>query len=223
MLEVDGDGRLITARRVRRQGCQKAYEMQMAIATRQSDAETLGRSALASLVVAFLMDRVGQADLFAVAHRVGREISSRFGCSATYDTSEQTYTFDCPILTLHSVIATSIGWIWETRCSICDAAMLECDHVPGEQYGDEVASYTTGGGGLLRFDHLALTPRPDFHYTWIVDNRRSAARLISEGQIQQPGDEATCDHCRWCWGSAGARPDDLDPVARWDRLNAAHE
>jgi hypothetical protein len=220
-LEVDKDGHLIRARRLRRLGVRKAYEMQMAIATQRTDAEELGRSAISSLVQAFLVDRVGEADLFAVAHRIGRDLSQRVGCRARYDAAEQTYTYDCPIHTLHANVATSIGWIWEGACSICSARILECEHVPGELYDGEPAYYKTRA--LLRVDHLALTAQPDFHYTWIVANQRSAGALIAEGTIRNPGEAAVCNHCEYCYGCGAASAEDLDPVTRWNRLMSSHD
>jgi hypothetical protein len=215
-LQADDDGEMFTPERLRREGLHAAYEMQLALRCHPEAADEFGRTAIAKLVEAFLADRSAQSDLFAAAHRIGRELSRAHGCYFPFDETEQIYHSDCPIDKLHTVVATSLGWIWEVRCSICDAEMFGCDHVPGEEYGRETCSYRNVS--LLRLDHAALTADPDFPYTWITDNRPPASRLLAAGQIAEAGETLRCRHCETCYGLAGARTEDLDPVGRWQRI-----
>lgn len=215
-LQVDDDGNMFTPERLRREGLRASYEMQLALRRNPETADRLGRTAIAKLVEAFLADRIGQCDLFAAAHRVGRELSQADGCYFAFDETEQVYHSDCPIDKLHAVVATSLGWIWEVRCSICDAEMFGCKHVPGEEYAGETCSYRNAS--LLRLDHAALTADPDFPYTWITNTRLPASKLIATGQIVEAGEALRCRHCETCYGTAGTHTEDLDPVGRWERI-----
>lgn len=219
-LEVDENGEVLTARRLRKRGMRKVLDMQMALGRDPSAAEASGRSALHDIVDAFLIDRSGQADLFAFAHRLGRELLRQFGCAARYDEEEHVYTYECPVFTIHSQVASSIGWSWEVTCSICDAELFGCDHIPGDIYDGETCHYRPTS--TPHIDHVALTARPDFPYTWLVDNRRSAQQLIRDRMIARQGDVARCWHCEHCYGLVGPTADDVDPVTAWRRHTEEH-
>jgi hypothetical protein len=66
--------------------------------------------------------------------------------------------------------------------------------------------------------HVALTANPDFIYTWHQPVSIAADQLISDGVIDEHGDDAFCTHCLACDGVP--TDGDLDPVDRWARLVA---
>ncbi len=217
-IEIDADGTLLTARELRRRGLRLAFDAQMDRATGAPDAETTDRIALSQLVDAFLLDRVGNQDLFAVAHRIGRDLMREHGCPYTYVADEREYRQDCPIFKLHATVGLSIAWHFACECSICGADAFTCDHAPGEEYEGKTCSY--GAGRTLGIDHVALTANPDFIYTWITNTTEKAGDLIHEGVIAKAGDTIRCTHCANCYGLAGPTADDLDPVSRWQNLAA---
>jgi hypothetical protein len=158
------------------------------------------------------------ARCFAYAHRAGAEVSELFGCEYDYGSIAQQYRMSCPIFALHSYVGTSIGWSLSMACSVCGAGLFECQHIPGDLYDGEVRDYQPNGVHAL--DHVALTPNPDFPFTWHWPKQYSAADLVADGVIKRPGDRAVCDHCQECPGRWGPDADDLDPQGRWERVLA---
>lgn len=176
-------------------------------------AERVGRRGLAALVDAFLHERRTHADLYWRAHRLGALLCERIGCE--WEPGEDQYTLRCPIFALHRPVAHSIAMTMTTKCSICGAGALQCDHLPGETYDGAVCRVAADKivGGL---DHVALTADPDFVYTWHQPQKASVADMLADGIIERVGDRAVCRHCVQCSGEAAE--DDLDPVARWSRV-----
>lgn len=217
-LEVDDAGELLTAERLRARGLQRERDGQIERRYGDGDGEKLLRSALSALVDAFLVDRRGQADLFARAHRLGHELSRGDGCLYSYDSKEAKYTIECPIFALHRPVAHSVAWTLLTECSICGAEAFGCDHLEGREYDGEIC--VMGIRGIADFGHIAWTANPDFLYTWHQPHQFDANALLADGRIERLGEELPCTHCQGCQGSAGPSKDDLDPVSRWNRLVA---
>jgi hypothetical protein len=106
-----------------------------------------------------------------------------------------------------------------TRCSICGAGELECDHLPGETYdGEECLSVVESIGPL---GHVAFTANPDFTYTWYRDQEVSTADIVADGTVGAAGDPATCSHCQECAGLNDPSAGDLDPVGRWEEMGCS--
>jgi hypothetical protein len=216
LVEVDDSGQELTPAFLRRRGLRAAVAAEIGLRKGDDQAPDLARRAIADLVEAFLHDRTGNADLFARAHVVGALLSTTARCFWT--PGPETYTLRCPIYALHETWATSIAMTITTRCSICGAGELGCDHLPGEIYnGEECWSVAESIGPL---GHVALTANPDFMYTWYRDQQVSTAEIIADGTITAAGDPATCSHCQACPGLNGPSAGDLDPVGRWEAMLA---
>ena len=213
---IDDDGTVLTSSILRKRGLRAAQQTQMGIRVGARDAEQVGRAALAQIVDAFLLDRASQPSLFAIAHRLGKQIMAAHGCPFEYDDEAQRYRRECPVLTLHAVFGTSIAWMWEVCCSVCGAEQFACDHVPGESYDGELCGYRSLR--LLAIDHIAFTADPDFIHTWITNTQFTADELLRAELIDAAGQTVYCTHCADCEGQPTA--DDLDPVSRWQRLVA---
>lgn len=214
-LEVDDAGEPLTAERLRSRGLQRERDGQIERRYGAGDGERLLRSALADLVDAFLVDRPGQADLFARAHRLGHELSRGGGCLFSYDSKEIKYTIECPIFALHRQVAHSVAWTLLTECSICGAEAFGCDHLEGREYDGEMCEM--GITGVADFGHVAWTANPDFLYTWHQPQQLDANALLADGRIERLGEELPCPHCQGCKGSGGPTEGDLDPVSRFRR------
>lgn len=218
MIEVGEDGELHDAVWHRRYGMKALFDARMVakFGAKEGAAEHAYRRAIELLTEAFLLDRHGQADCFAHAHRAGEEVNALVGCPYEYDAASAQYRMSCPVFALHAYFGTSIAWSLSTACSICGARAFECQHAPGDEYEGQVCSFQPDG--VLNWDHLALTPNPDFSYTWHWPKQYSAQELVAEGVIARPGEPATCNHCQDCNGRWGPQDEDLDPVARWARV-----
>jgi hypothetical protein len=217
MIEIGDDGVLHDAAWHRREGLRALSQARMAarFSTDHRAAEEPYRRAISHLVDAFLHDRAGQTDCFAHAHRAGAEVNALFGCKYDYDSKAQQYRLACPVFALHAYVGTSIAWTLSTACSICGAGPFQCDHIPGEEYDGHPCGYQPDGA--LALNHLALTPNPDFAYTWHWPKQYAAEELVADRVIQRPGDQAFCNHCQDCQGRWGPGAEDLDPVGRWRR------
>jgi hypothetical protein len=216
LVQVDESGQELTPAFLRRRGLRSALAAEIFLGAGDKRGADLARRAIADLVEAFLHDRTGNAGLFARAHRVGALLSETAGCF--WEPGPETYTLRCPIYALHQTWATSIATTVTTRCSICGAGELECDHVPGQIYDGEACQSVVESIGPL--GHVALTANPDFTYTWYRDQRVATEEIIRNGTIATAGDPATCSHCRECPGLAGPSAGDLDPVGRWEAMVA---
>jgi hypothetical protein len=118
-------------------------------------------------------------------HALGRRVQAWFSCPLEFHDGE--YRNACPVYLSHYVGGFSIGGTGTVICSICGLPILECDHVPGERYGNVVARKTPGRlcsicaaercdhevgtayGGVIAFgimtdielDHIAYVSRPE--------------------------------------------------------------
>jgi hypothetical protein len=211
LVQLDESGQELTPAFLRRRGLRTAVAAEVGLRNGDERAAGLARHAIGDLVEAFLHERTGNADLFARAHRVGALLSTTASCF--WSPGPEKYTLRCPIYALHQTWATSIAMTVTTRCSICGAGELECDHLPGETYdGKECHSVAESIGPL---GHVALTANPDFTYTWYRDQEVATKELVADGIIAGAGAPATCSHCQECAGLNGPSPGDLDPVGRW--------
>ena len=185
----------------------------------EKSGEADARRAIEYWVEAFLLDRKGQSDLFSRAHEVGGWLAEGVGCPYTFNPRDQSYSRDCGIYALHQPWALSPAWVVNTRCSICDAGPFACDHVPGETYGEvECASVVTD---FIGFDHVALTPNPDFVSNFRQTQSVSADQAKAAGV--EPGQPLYCKHCTDCPGRFGPSEGDLDPVGRFEGMAARHQ
>lgn len=214
LVQLDECGRELTPAFLRRRGLRTAVAAEVGLRHGGEQAAELARRAIADLVEAFLHDRTGNADLFARAHHVGALLSATAKCFWT--PGPETYTLRCPVYALHQTWATSVAMTVTTRCSICGAGELACDHLPGESYdGEECRSVAESFGPL---GHVAFTANPDFTFTWYRDQQVSTAEIVAAGTIAAAGQPATCSHCQECPGLGGPSAGDLDPVGRWDGM-----
>ena len=182
----------------------------------QARSEEHYRNALRNLSEAFLEDRRGNKDLFVVCHRIGCIIEQFFECRFEFDENSRSYTLRCPIQALHSRLGASIGAFSESECSICGAADFECVHVPGETYeGQKCHRKITN----MQIDHVALTPNPDFAYTFLTSVPIPLKEMESRmGRSLTGAEPIVSTHCRDCYGRWETRPDDLDP-SLWAALD----
>jgi hypothetical protein len=217
LVQLDQSGQELTPQFLRRRGLRTALAAEITLRAGGGRGAELARRAIADLVEAFLHDRAANADLFARAHGVGALLSATAGCF--WKPGPEKYTLRCPIHALHQTWATSVAMTVTTRCSICGAGELECDHLPGEIYnGEECLSVAESIGP---FGHVALTADPDFTYTWYRDQEVLTTEIVAEGTIRAAGDPATCSHCQECPGRLrGPSAGDLDPVGRWEEMAA---
>lgn len=81
------------------------YEARM---TTGAAREPAFRRALELHVDAFLLDRRGNADSFAQAHRIGRELVAEFSCPLAQD-EHRHWVNRCGVLALHNRIGASPG------------------------------------------------------------------------------------------------------------------
>jgi hypothetical protein len=220
-VEIGEDGERITPARLRAGGLRGERDGQILLryaAGGGKASERLLRAALGDLVDAFLIDRVGQADLFARAHVLGADLHGQFGCSYEYKEEEDTYSLRCPVFALHQTFAFSVAWTLITRGSICGAGAFECDHVSGRTYAG--AECRQKVEKVVGFPHVALTADPDFLHTWHQPIQAKGAQLVAEGKIRKPGDEVHCKHCAGCLARLGPTEGDLDPVGRFSEFVA---
>lgn len=175
----------------------------------QRSSEEHYRNALRNLSEAFLEDRRGNRDLFVVCHRIGSIIEQFFGCHLEFSKASRSYSSTCPIGALHSRLGLSIGAFSESECSICGAGDFECDHVPGEKYeGQRCQRKITN----MQLDHVALTPNPDFAYTFMMNVPISLKEMEAQvGQSLSGTEPIVSTHCRDCYGRWESRAEDLDP------------
>lgn len=217
MVEIGDDGVARDAAWHRGKGQRALYEARMtAESTVATSAEEPYRRAISHLVDAFLQDREGHSECFAYAHRAGAEVNGLVGCQYDYDAKAQVYRLECPVFALHAHAGTSIAWSLSTACSICGASAFECDHVAGEFYNGLQCGHQPDGVHAMH--HVAMTPNPDFAYSWHWPEQHAAGELVGHGLIRRPGEPVFCNHCQECPGRWGPQADDLDPVGRWQRL-----
>jgi hypothetical protein len=171
------------------------------------------RLALDYLVDAFLEDRAGNADLFAICHKAGAVIEQEFGCWFKKD-DQGRYSLPCPIFGLHSRLGFSPAFVTRGHCSLCGASDFECNHIHGRVYDGVRCARVVDE---MRLDHMAVTNDPDFAYTFRNHTYFTEAEIIEMvGQDIPPGAGPVSNHCAICYGRNGPRPDDLD-TTMWRR------
>jgi hypothetical protein len=216
LVQIGESGQELTPAFLRRRGLRTAIAAEMALRAGNEQGAELARRAIADLVEAFLHDRTGNASLFARAHHVGALLSETARCFWT--PGPEKYTLRCPVYALHQTWATSVAMTVTTRCSVCGAGELQCDHLPGETYDGEECRRVAESIGPI--GHVAFTANPDFTYTWYRDQEVPTADIVADGTIAAAGDPATCSHCQECPGLYGPNAGDLDPVGRWEEMLA---
>ena len=172
--------------------------------------------ALDYLVDAFLEDRAGNADLFAICHKAGAVVEQEFGCWFKKD-DQGRYFLPCPILGLHSRVGFSPAFVTRGHCSICGAGDFDCFHVHGRVYdGVQCARIVDE----MHLDHMSVTNDPDFAYTFRNQRYFTEAEIVEMvGQDIPPGAGPISNHCASCYGRNGPRADDLD-TTMWPRPGA---
>jgi hypothetical protein len=184
----------------------------------QPDAEIALRGSIEHFVEAFLHNRVGNADLFALAHRVGALVEKAYGCYWTHADEKGEWINACPVLALHSRIGASWGGVTRGRCSICNADDFQCDHVPGVRYGGVLCFREVYRVDL---EEVSLTPHPEDPSTYRVHYPKTDAEVEAlRGRPLRPGERPVCMHCQDCPGRQGPQPEDLNP-ALWPELPSA--
>jgi hypothetical protein len=163
------------------------------------------RTGIENLVDAFLLDRIGCSSAFTVAHQIGAFVSKSFGCQMKSDDGAS-WRAECGIWALHSRLGSSYGATTQGHCSICSADDLECDHIPGQSYEDEVCVRIVHRVDL---NEISVVPFPEDPRTY----RLEASRTVSEieglsGETAQPRAVPICTHCEICPGIPTA--EDLD-------------
>jgi hypothetical protein len=193
-----------------------ATRAERAMAASEPDGERLGRTAIELLVDAFLLARRENRACFTLAHRLGRNLSQRYGCRWSYDGEKRVFKNECGILTaLHSRVGLSPGGVAFSVCSICGAGDFECDHVPGRDYEGERCMRTITD---WRLDEISLVRIPRDPRCYRIGHPVSLADAERRhGGPLGPGERPVCEHCRECYGIEGPSEADLDPTS-WPGL-----
>lgn len=154
------------------------------------------REALATLRSA--MDWLEDSVDFEAAHQLLDEAGSfsrtqaTEGCELSYDGS--LYLQTCPVALAHNRVGFSPTMVvHEADCSICEAPIDDCSHVPGVTYGD-VQCFRV----IKHFDILDITlvGRPAQPIARIHEISYSPSELAeSLGEAFYPGISVMCDQC----------------------------
>jgi hypothetical protein len=180
------------------------YEAGVAEKLGDQRAEQLYREAIERFVDAFLVDRVGHAACFTDAHVIGRHLEEQYGCPME-DAGDGYWTIGCAILALHRRLGASWAGTTLSRCSICDADDLECEHVPGYWY-DGTHCHRIVYDGELR--EISRVPFPDDPRTYRMEVARTPREIrTARGRPLRRGEVPLCAHCKGCHGA------DLGPTA----------
>jgi hypothetical protein len=176
-----------------------------------ADQERLLRAAAEHFVDAFLVDRRGHTSAFTEAHRLGRQIATKFGCPYTFDEAQDAWVLKCGIHALHSRLGLSPGGPTIGQCSICGAADFECDHLNGELYDGQQCFRLITHWDLRE---VSLVTRPYDPRCYRLDRVVSARDAEStRGRPLLAGEAPFCEHCLECTGVPAE--DDLSPET-WD-------
>lgn len=212
LIDAERHGREPEPAELREAGLPAAERAEAALRAGVPEAEDFGREALRVVTDGFLGDRVGNWDLFERAHRLGQTIAETAGCWWT--PGEKSYSVNCPVFALHRNVAHSVAMNTTRECSICGAEPLDCEHLDGHVYGDEICVFKVTA--IAPFGHVAWTADPEFTYTWHRPERLATDWLLSQGIIAVSGEPAACTHCLNCPGTPS--DDDLNPIGRFERL-----
>lgn len=165
------------------------------------EAEASLRQAIERFVDLFLLDRGGHSSAFAVAHRIGVFVSRRFGCPMKSDDRKRWNT-GCGIWALHSRLGSSIGGTTRGHCSICSAGDLECDHIPGQRYGEDLCIRIVSKVDLRE---ISVVSFPDDPRTYRLEMGRTIPEIEQlSGEVSQSGTIPICAHCEICPGTPTA-------------------
>ncbi len=176
----------------------------------EKDAEAELRKAIEHFVDAFLLNRDGSSSAFVVAHRIGKFVSQRFGCQMKSDDGESWNT-GCGVWALHSRLGSSIGGVTRGRCSICSASDLDCDHIPGLRYGDELCVRIVSE---IDLNEISVVPFPEDPRTYRLELSRTISEIEKlSGKVSEAGAVPICVHCETCTGIPAA--EDIDQ-SLWD-------
>jgi hypothetical protein len=192
-----------------RQARRLRYEAGMAERAGDSRAEQLYRDAIERFVDAFLVDRSGHAGCFTDAHAIGRYVTERYGCPMKH-IGDGYWTMPCGVLALHRRLGSSWAGPAISRCSVCGAGDLECDHVPGRWY-DDVHCHPIVYRAEMR--EVSLVPFPDDPRTYRTEIARTPREIrAARGRPLRRGEVPLCMHCTDdCDGAdRGPREEDVD-------------
>jgi hypothetical protein len=126
------------------------------------------------------------------------------------DDGDGYWTTGCGVLALHRRLGASWSGPTLSRCSICSAGDLECDHVPGHWY-DDVHCHRIVYEAALR--EISLVPFPDDPRTYRMEVARTPREIrAARGRPLRRGEVPLCTHCtEGCHGAdRGPRDDDVD-------------
>lgn len=185
------------------------YEAGMAERAGDLRAEQLYREAMELFVDAFLVDRAGHAECFTDAHAIGRRVAESYGCPMK-DGGDGYWTTGCGVLALHRRLGASWAGPTVSRCSVCGAGDLECDHVPGQWY-DGVHCHRIVYEVDLR--DISLVPFPEDPRTYRMEVARTPREIrAARGRPLRRGEVPLCTHCtEGCDGAGrGPRAEDVD-------------
>lgn len=100
-------------------GLQALREAVAMLPSAPDTAEHLFRESIERFVDAFLLDRRGNRDLFALAHTTGALVERTFGCAPKLNDAGDKFENLCGVLALHSRIGFSPAIRSRGHCSIC--------------------------------------------------------------------------------------------------------
>jgi len=192
----------------RRQAARLDLKAHLALQAKAGDPEPIARDAIEHHVDAFLLDRRGNADSFALAHRLGREVEQRFGCNMKFDEGGRYWSVECGVLALHKRLGLSPGGPTLGKCSICEAGDFECDHIPGEVYNGKHCFRIIIEWDVREVSFVPFPKDPRCYRVFPAHSVEEVERV--RGRALRPGERPTCTHCRDCYGHEGALADDVD-------------
>lgn len=160
------------------------------------EAESELRSSMVALRAA--MDWLEGSDAFEEAHRLLDEAGALArtttpnGCHLSYE--EPTYFLRCPVALAHNRVAMSPTYfVHEANCSICEADIERCSHIPGMSYDGIVCHRIIKNFEILDVFFVGNPAQPDARIQQIsVETSRLAESLGAEFH---PGVPVLCDRC----------------------------
>lgn len=164
---------------------------------KKKDAEKLLRESIEDFVNAFLFDRRGHEHCFTEAHKLGREVSSKFGC-ALKQKSATAWSIECGVFAFHSRLGMSFGGATWGHCSLCGAEDFECDHVPGQFYDADMCVREIY---RVELDEVSLVQFPDDPRCYrVTTDSRIEDIEASMGRVLPKGAIPICEHFKTCSG-----------------------
>lgn len=204
-----------------RQARRLRYEAGMSERVTDRRAEHLFREAMERFVDAFLVDRGGHAACFTEAHAIGRHLAVHHGCPMKDAGDGYWTTGGCGVLALHRRVGSSWSGPTVSRCSVCEAADLECDHVPGEWYDGVHCHRIVHEAGLRE---ISLVPFPDDPRTYRTEVAVTPRAIrAARGRPLLRSEVPHCTHCtESCDGAdRGPSEEDIDQ-SLWSSPRSSH-